>query len=254
MSATRKPRGWRRPTLPARPGEPPTVWLQTRFGSVLLTALDGDQLDVRGEILINNADHSLRAAFHRRDKRSPFHLGEDHDDPRPAAQRTRQVELSRPWSKPAASLSARQKATVEIDRVVSEWAATPRARRMLREAAKYVRANDAWSFGLLIDDAQKRERKARDERLEAVRALVDHEAPRGPRFSPLSPAMAITVYRTRLFKVIAELQPDPGKAVDLEGTFKRLSALAALSRPEGGRAEDPELWDALSALLEQLHD
>jgi len=254
MSAATQPRRWRRPKVPVHPGDPPNAWLPTRFGSVRLTVRDGDRIEVRGEILINNAQHDLRALFYRRDARSPFHLGEDHDDPRPAAQRTHQVELSRPYSKPAASLSARGKATVEIDRAVSEWAATRQARTILRAASKWRHANDAWSFGLLIEDAQKRERQARKERLEAARALGDVEAPHGPRFSPFSPAMALTVYTARLSALIAELQPDPGTTVDLDATFTGLSALAALSRPEAGRAEDPELWDALSALLELLHD
>jgi hypothetical protein len=254
MSAATKPRRWRRPKVPARPGDPPNAWLPTRYGSVRLIVNDGDRIEVRGEILINNAQHDLRATFYRRDTRSPFHLGEDHDDPRPAAQRTHQVELSRPYNKPSASLSARGKATVEIDRAVSEWAATPQARMMLRAATKWAHADDAWSFGILIEDAQKRERQARKERLEAVRALGDVEAPRGPRFSPLSPATALTVYTTRLSAVIAELQTDPGGSLDLESVFGRLSALTALARPAGGRAEDPELWDALGALLELLHD
>jgi hypothetical protein len=254
MSAVKKPRRWRRPALPARPAEPATVWLTTSYGSLRLYATRANQVQVGGELWIHNADHRLVCTLYRRDARSRFHPGEDHEDPRTVEQRADLIEMWRPLAKPSASVSARRKAAVEVDRAVNEWAATQEATAIMRAAARYEKADDAWSFGILIADATKRERQARKERLEAVRALGEVEAPRGPRFSPLSPAMALTVYTTRLSALIAELRPDPGKTVDLEATFERLSALTALARPEAGRAEDPELWDALGALLELLHD
>jgi hypothetical protein len=247
MSATRKPRRWRRPTAPARPGDAPAAWLSTRYGSLRLDAHAADHIVLSGPVDINNADHTLTATLCRRDARSPFHLGDDHDDPRSVVERAGLVDLRRGWSKPAASVSAREKAAIEIDRVVNEWAATAQARTIMRQAARHGAAKAAWLSGIKIGEALARERQAQTERLQAVRALWELTPSRDPRYSPLSPAEAIRIYQARLTTAIEAHQA--GNAT-VEETHKHLLALATLTRPDAGRAHDPLLWDALTALLE----
>jgi hypothetical protein len=156
--------------------------------------------------------------------------------------------LRRSWDKPWPSDSARRKATIEIDRAVRKWAATPEARTTMRAAARYERAHDAWSLGIAIGDALRHEREARSDRLQAVRALCELSPERTPRYSPLSPARAIGIYCARLRAVVDEISA--GDASDLDRPLTRLAGLARLARAQEGSPADPDLWDALTALLE----
>lgn len=252
VGAGRRSRRWRRPALPGNPGDAPTTWLTTRYGVVRLVAWRADQVVVRGELEIHGAEHELEAVFRRRDERSPFQLGEDLDDQRPVEQRAREIGLRRAWDRPAPSDSARRKATIEVDRVVREWAATPEARRIMRAAARYEKAAEAWSLGIAIGDALRREREARSERLRAARALCELTPGRAPRCSPLSPAQAISIYLARLQVALDETRASAPS--ELYGLLDRLEALAHLARSQTSRAEDAELWDALTALMEATDD
>jgi hypothetical protein len=251
MSAPRT-RRWRRRPLPANPGQRPHVWLSTSYGTVRLLALEADIVEVNGQLLINNVEHTLKATLCRRDQRSPFHLGAEHDDPRRPEERARELELRRAWDMPAASDSARRKAAIEIDRTVAEWAATPQASAMLRDAAKHERRLTAHMIGIAIGEAGARERKARRERLQAVSALHDLTPDGDPAYSPLSPAQAIKVYRGRILAAVCVLrgQISSGQASEVETGLDQLEALAQLALPAAGRGTDPKLWDALTALLE----
>ncbi len=223
------------------PGDEPIAQLATRYGKVQVHIAAKHAVRVYGRtVTINGIAYTAAAQLARKGERGAYQLSAE------ASGREGLALILQRSAGGSGSQSARRKAREEIKRVVAEWAGTAQERSLRTQQAGYEAAYEAWSLAQRVIKATEHERNARRERLEAVRALNRVLAPRD-RLSAVSLDGALRVLQARLQAVAGEM--GVGNATERADATLCLTSLARLDLP-ATPGQDPELWDALTALRE----